>query len=94
MTRHPFVGYVSTITIMKTKKARIFQKARSQTVSLPKEFRFEPDTVRVRREGQAVVPEPAFEWPERWVESFTGIPDDFIRPAQGEVDRPARNVTQ
>jgi len=41
----------------------------------------------VRREGQAVVLEPAFEWPERWVESFAGVPDDFVRPAQGDVEK-------
>ena len=57
---------------------------RSQAVSLPKEFRFETDTVLVRREGQAVILEPAFEWPERWVESFAGAPDDFVRPAHGQ----------
>ncbi len=51
-----------------------------------KGVRFETDTVLVRREGQAVVLEPVFEWRERWVESFAGIPDDFIRPAHGEVD--------
>jgi antitoxin VapB len=75
------------ITIMKAKKARVFWTGRSQAVSLPKEFRFETDTVLVRREGQAVVLEPAFEWPERWVESFAGVPDDFVRPAQGDVEK-------
>ena len=78
------------ITIMKTKKARVFWTGRSQAASLPKEFRFETDTVLVRREGQAVVLEPAFEWPEQWVESFAGVPDDFIRAAQGKVNRPVR----
>lgn len=75
---------------MKRKKARVFWTGRSQAVSLPKEFRFETDTVLVRREGQAVILEPAHEWPERYVESFAGIPKDFARPPQGEVEeRPA-----
>ena len=56
-------------------------------MSLPKEFRFETDTVLVRREGKAVILEPAFEWPERWVESFAGVPDDFVRPAQSKVEK-------
>ena len=72
---------------MKAKKARVFWTGRSQAIRLPKEFRFQTDTVLVHREGQAVVVEPANEWPEGYVESFAGAPDDFIRPSQGEVDR-------
>jgi len=75
------------IPIMKGAKARVFWTGRSQAVSLPKEFRFETDTVLVRREGQAVILEPASQWPEGWVESFAGVPDDFARPAQGEVEK-------
>jgi antitoxin VapB len=36
---------------------------RSQAVRLPKEFRFSGDTVRVHREGQAVILEPD-DWPD------------------------------
>jgi len=71
---------------MKTKKAKVFWTGRSQAIRLPREFRFETDIVLVRREGRAVILEPAHEWPEGYVESFAGIPDDFIRPPQGEVD--------
>ena len=53
---------------------------------LPKEFRFETDTVVVHREGRALIVEPAHEWPEGYIESFAGVPDDFARPSQGEVD--------
>ncbi len=72
---------------MKTKKARVFWTGRSQAVSLPKEFRFETDTVLVRRQGRAVVLEPACQWPEGWVESFAGVPEDFVRPPQGEAEK-------
>ncbi len=72
---------------MKTKKAKVFWTGRSQAVRLPKEFRFETDTVIVHREGDAVVLEPANEWPEGWIESFRGMPDDFERPSQGKVDK-------
>lgn len=75
------------VAIMKTNKARVFWTGRSQAVSLPKEFRFETDTVLVHREGKAVVLEPASQWPENWVESFAGVPDDFVRPPQGEVEK-------
>jgi antitoxin VapB len=72
---------------MKTKRAKVFWTGRSQAVRLPKEFRFAGDTVLVRREGDAVILEPADAWPERYVESFAGVPDDFTRPPQGETER-------
>lgn len=71
---------------MKQKVASLFWTGRSQAVRLPKEFRFEGDTVLVRREGSAVILEPARDWPEGYVESFAGVPDDFARPAQGEFE--------
>jgi len=72
------------------KSAKVFWTGRSQAVRLPKEFRFDTETVSVRREGKAVILEPADDWPEGYVESFTGVPDDFSRPRQGKVDkRPA-----
>jgi len=70
----------------KRKRAKVFWTGRSQAVRLPKEFRFDSDTVLVRREGDAVVLEPADEWPEGYVESFAGAPKDFARPPQGEPD--------
>jgi antitoxin VapB len=60
---------------------------RSQAVRLPKEFRFNGDTVLVHREGDAVILEPAHEWPAGYVESFAGVADDFERPAQGTVEK-------
>jgi antitoxin VapB len=72
---------------MKGKRAKVFWTGRSQAVRLPKEFRFESDTVFVRRDGAAVILEPADEWPDGYVESFAGVPDDFSRPLQGETDR-------
>ena len=67
--------------------ARVFKTGRSQAVRLPKEFRFESDTVLVHREGSAVVLEPAREWPADWVESFAGVSEDFERPHQGNVEK-------
>lgn len=75
------------VDAMKSKRAKVFWTGRSQAVRLPKEFRFVGDTVLVRREGDAVILEPADEWPEGYVESFSGIPEDFTRPAQGVTDR-------
>lgn len=72
---------------MKRKTASVFWTGRSQAVRLPKEFRVKGDTVLVRREGNSIILEPTQEWPEGWVESFAGVPDDFRRPAQGEVEK-------
>jgi antitoxin VapB len=74
------------MTRPKAKRAKIFWTGRSQAVRLPKEFRFDTDTVLVRREGGAVVLEPADEWPEGYVASFAGAPEDLVRPPQGEAE--------
>lgn len=71
---------------MRSKVAKVFWTGRSQAVRLPKEFRFDTDTVLVRREGDKVVLEPAHAWPEDYVASFAGVPDDFARPDQGQLD--------
>lgn len=67
-------------------KGQSLWTGRSQAIRLPKEFRFDTDTVLVHRQGRAVVVEPAYEWPEGYVESFAGVPDDFTRPSQGEAE--------
>jgi len=71
----------------KYKKASIFWTGRSQAVRLPKEFRFPGDTVLAHREGNAVILEPSQEWPDSYVESFAGVPDDFARPTQGTSEK-------
>ena len=40
--------------------AKLFRNGRSQAVRLPRAFRFEGDTVRVRRVGRGVLVEPIF----------------------------------
>jgi antitoxin VapB len=77
---------------MKHKTAGIFWTGRSQAVRLPKAFRFEGDSVLIRREGSAVILEPRTGWPEGYVESFTGIPDDFERPPQHGITETRRNL--
>ena len=71
--------------------AKVFMTGRSQAVRLPKEFRFESDEVRIRKEGNAVILEPL---PEDWswldtivrpvdedfLEAVAERPDDQIRP--------------
>ena len=72
---------------MKAKQAKVFWTGRNQAVRLPKEFRVDGDTVLVRREGHAIILEPADEWPQGYVDSFAGVSGDFTRPPQGKVDR-------
>jgi antitoxin VapB len=71
------------------KTAKVFWTGRSHAVWLPKEFRFDSETVSVRGEGQAVILEPTDGWPEGYVESFTGVPRDFSRPPQRKVEKRA-----
>jgi antitoxin VapB len=71
--------------------AKIFWSGRSQAVRLPKEFRFDTDEVRIRRQGAAVILEPvAMDWD--WLDEVTGpLDDDFVKAATeqpGEQDRP------
>lgn len=67
------------------KRAKVFWSGRSQAVRLPKEFRFDADEVRIRREGNAVILEPIERpgWPKGFWEYFSSLPplpDDFVRP--------------
>jgi len=81
--------------VSKTKRtiAKLFWSGRAQAVRLPKEFRFDGETVLVRRQGDAVILEPNRPdggWPERWIESFGGMPDDFVRPPQCQHEKPRK----
>jgi antitoxin VapB len=81
---------ISPRDAVKHAKAKLFWSGRSQAVRLPKEFRFVGDVVLIRRQGDAVILEPADQWPEGYVESFAGVPKDFARPPQGEIDQRER----
>lgn len=73
--------------------AKLFWTGRSQAVRLPKEFRFEGDAVRIRREGKAVVLEP-LETPEdewAWLRNFKEpLDEDFIKAALEEQPQQVR----
>ncbi|MBL8770366.1 MAG: AbrB/MazE/SpoVT family DNA-binding domain-containing protein [Phenylobacterium sp.] len=59
--------------------ARIFVHGGSQAVRLPKEYRFEGDEVRIRKEGDKVILEPMRrDWEAFWAEI------DGLREAAGE----------
>jgi antitoxin VapB len=75
---------------VKHAKAKVFWSGRSQAVRLPKQFRVAGDSVLIRREGDALILEPADEWPDDYAESFAGAPEDFARPPQGKLERRER----
>ncbi|CAN7650002.1 antitoxin [Rhizobium leguminosarum] len=56
---------------------KIFWSGRSQAVLLPKEFRFDGDSVTIRRQGRAIILEPiSDDWD--WLADVTGPVDaDF-----------------
>ncbi|WP_047461165.1 AbrB/MazE/SpoVT family DNA-binding domain-containing protein [Rhizobium rhizogenes] len=75
--------------------AKIFWSGRSQAVRLPKEFRFDTDAVRIRRQGQAIILEPIVEdWD--WLEAVTGpVDQDFAEAATEqpvEQERPELDI--
>lgn len=71
--------------------AKIFWSGRSQAVRLPKDFRFDAETVRIRRHGNAVILEPVTEdW--AWLDAVTGkLEEDF---ASGASEQPAQQARQ
>lgn len=72
---------------MTTMRAKVFWSGRSQAVRLPKEFRFDTETVLIRREGDTVVLEPIHAWPDGYAESFAGMPGDVRRSSQGKSEK-------
>jgi antitoxin VapB len=72
---------------MSRTRAKVFWTGRSQAVRLPKEFRFDTESVLIRREGNAIILEPLDEWPEGYADSFADVPSDFVRQPQGKNER-------
>ena len=59
-------------------QAKLFQNGQSQAVRLPKEFRFEGDSVAIKRVGKAVVLLPYNEPWDTLLESFSMFSSDFM----------------
>lgn len=71
-----------------TDMAKIFWTGRSQAVRLPKDYRFDGKQVRIRRDGDKVILEPATreEDAKAWLERLAGtLDEDFAAAA---LDRP------
>lgn len=64
-------------------EAKLFWTGRSQAVRLPKEFRFDGQAVRIRREGRRVVLEPIEnDW--AWLKNLSGRVDPDFEAAVNE----------
>ena len=72
-------------------RAKVFWSGRSQAVRLPKQFRFDADEVRIRREGNTVILEPVpKDW--AWLDALVRpLDDDFVAAVnekRGQQERP------
>lgn len=70
--------------------AKVFWSGRSQAVRLPKGFRLNTDTVRIRKHGNSIVLEPiAEDWD--WLDAIVGaIDDDFEKAVNESVEQQNR----
>lgn len=59
-------------------QAKLFQNGKSQAVRLPKDFRFDGDSVSIKRVGKAVVLLPYNEPWETLFDSLTQFSPDFM----------------
>ena len=58
-------------------EAKIFQNGQSQAVRLPKEYRFDGDSVAIRRMGDAVILQPKKSW-DTLFDSLEKFSSDFM----------------
>jgi len=75
------------------KVAKLFANGRSQAVRLPREFRFEGKTVRVRRVPEGVLLEPMITDPREWFAAMDrrrGEP--FLKAGRKQPRTPKRRI--
>jgi virulence-associated protein VagC len=71
---------------MRRTHAKVFWIGRNQAVRLPKAFRFDGESVSIRREGNAIILEPIDTWPAGYAKSLKGVTSTFKRHPQGKVE--------
>ncbi len=70
----------------------VFLNGRSQAVSLPREFRFEGDRVRVRRVGQGVLLEPLIQDPKEWFRKLDELNSEPFPSDRQQPVTPKRKI--
>lgn len=70
--------------------AKVFWSGRSQAIRLPKDFRFDTQTVHIRRHGSTVILEPIAEnW--AWLDAIHGkLDEDFMSAANEQPEEQKR----
>ena len=71
-------------------QAKLFQNGQSQAVRLPKEFRFEGESVSIKRVGRAVVLLPRNEPWETLFDALADFSPDFME----ERDQPVPDIRE
>lgn len=71
-------------------QAKLFQNGQSQAVRLPKDFRFEGDSVSIKRVGKAVILLPNN---EPWETLFTAL-DQFSPDFMDERPQPPTDIRE
>lgn len=66
-------------------EAKLFQNGQSQAVRLPKEYRFEGDSVAIRRIGEAVILQPKKSWDTLFDALDQFSPDFMEERSQPEI---------
>ena len=59
---------------------KLLKIGRSQAIRLPREFRFEGDTVRIRRAGLGIVVEPVFTDVAAWFAELDRLAEEPFMP--------------
>lgn len=73
--------------------AKLFRNGRSQAVRLPREFRFEGDTVRVRRVPEGILLEPMIPDPKEWFAAMDKIGGDpLLKKGRKQPPAPHRKI--
>jgi antitoxin VapB len=76
-----------------TTTAKLFKNGRSQAVRLPREFRFEGDSVRVRRAGRGVLLEPMVTKVSDWFAELDQLAaGPFMPTGRRQPPTPKRDV--
>jgi antitoxin VapB len=77
-----------------SKTAKLFRNGNSQAVRLPREFRFQGDEVLIRREGNAVILEPAISNVKDWLADILrhSLSKDFMAEGREQPPAPERDT--
>ena len=76
-----------------TAVAKLFRNGRSQAVRLPREFRFEGTSVRVRRVADGVLLQPLFSTTKEWFAELDRLNDgSFFRDGRKQPKTPRREI--